>query len=258
MTKTSTPPREAPDLDANSEGAVGTEVAPLEDAPSLVRLAIEEKVPVEVLERIVALQERVTDRLARTEFFAALKAFQDEVPDLTRNKSANIVTQGGGKYGYTYASLDGIAQTVNPCLHRNGLSYSWTTEDSTPQMLNVVCVLRHVEGHEVRAVFPVPTDTKAAMSAAQKTGSALTYGQRMSLVSVLGLAATDDIDGADTTDQSYIDSGQVEELNNLITASKADSKKFLAFMGAEHMGDIRRTDFAKAVSALARKAVTTA
>ncbi len=223
----------------------------------LVKLAIEKDLDVDKLEKLIELQERVTARNARIEFFGALKAFQDEVPDLVRNKEANIVTGPGGKYGYTYASLDGIQKTVRPYLHQNGLSYSWTTEDSTPQVLNVVCVLRHVDGHETKSVFPVPTDTKAAMSAAQKTGAALTYGQRMSLVSVLGIAATDDVDGADQTDQSYISSGQVEELNDLITASKADSKKFLAFMGAEHMGDILQRDFARAVSALAKKAVTT-
>ena len=227
------------------------------DPPSLIKLALEKGVDVEVLERLVGLQERVTDRLARTEFFAALKAFQEEVPDLQKSKTAKIATSGGSSYSYTYAPLDGIAKLVRPHLNATGLSYSWTTEASTPQMLNVVCVLRHIDGHEERATFPVPTDTKAAMSAAQKSGAALTYGQRMSLVSVLGLAATDDVDG-DDTDQSYIDSSQVEELNNLITASKADPKKFLEFLGAEHMGDILQRDFARAVTALAQKAVTTA
>jgi hypothetical protein len=237
-----------------------TEIVPMEDAPSLVKLAIEQGVDVAILERLVALQERVTDRLARTDFFAALKSFQDQCPELHKSKTAKIATQGGSGYSYTYAPLDGIAKTVRPYLHQNGLSYSWTTEDSTPQMLQVVCVLRHIDGHEERAVFPVPTDTKAAMSAAQKTGAALTYGQRMSLVSVLGITATDDIDGAaeGSGEQGYISSEQVKELNDLIDATKADFKKFLAFMGVEMMGDIERRHFAKAVSALARKAVTTA
>ncbi len=236
----------------------GTAVAPLEDVPSLIRLAIEEKVPVEVLERIVALQERVTDRLARTEFFAALKAFQDDCPELHKSKSADIVTKSGGRYGYTYAPLDGIARTVRPILNMHGLSYSWTTEPSpNADLVQVVCVLRHVDGHEERAIFPVPHKTSAAMSEAQKYGAALTYGQRMSLVSVLGITASDDVDGADA-EQGVISADQVKELNDLIDASKADFKKFLSFMGVDMMGDIRRNDFAKAVSALARKAVTTA
>lgn len=230
------------------------------DVSSLVRLAIEEKVDVEVLERLVALQERVTDRLARIDFFAALKSFQDECPELHKSKSAQIVTKGGGKYGYTYAPLDGIAKTVRPILHKHGLSYSWTTEPSElANVLQVVCVLRHVEGHEERATFPVPTDTAAAMSAAQKSGAALTYGQRMSLVSVLGITATDDVDGAESEGgHGTISDDQVEELNDLITASKADFEKFKAYMGVEYIDEIKQHDFPRAVSALARKAVTTA
>ncbi len=235
---------------------VPDERAPMPDVPSLVRLAIDKGVDVEVLERLVALQERVTDRNARIEFFGALKAFQDNCPELHKSKTAQIATRSGSNYSYTYAPLDVIAKTVRPHLHTEGLSYSWTTEPGdNVNVLNVVCVLRHVDGHEERATFPVPTDTSAAMSAAQKSGAALTYGQRMSLVSVLGLTATDDIDG-DESNQGYVSSGQVEELNELITASKADPDKFLSFMGAENMGDILQRDFPRAVSALARKAVT--
>ena len=260
MKATKTPPQSAPELDTNREGAEGTDLAVTgTDVPSLIRLAIQEDLDVEKLERLIGLQERVTDRMARTDFFAALTAFQDEVPDLQKTKSAQIVTKSGGKYGYTYAPLDAIAKLVRPYLQANGLSYSWTTEDSTPQVLNVVCVLRHIDGHEERSTFPVPTDTQAAMSAAQKSGAALTYGQRMSLVSVLGLAATDDVDGAEGTgEQGTITDDQVKELNDLITASKADFEKFKAFMGVTHMDEILQRDFARAVSALAKKAVTTA
>jgi hypothetical protein len=206
-----------------------------------------------VLERLVALQERVTDRLARTEFFKALKSFQDDCPDLPKSKTAEIKTKGGGTYGYSYAPLDAIAKTVRPVLDRHGLSYSWTTEPSSDlRVLNVVCILRHVEGHEERATFPVPTDTSAAMSAAQKNGAALTYGQRQSLVSVLGITATDDVDGAG--DSATITSDQVKELNELITKADANFPKFLAYMDVEQLDHITQSDYGRAVSALKRKA----
>ena len=89
------------------------------------------------------------------------------------------------------------------------------------------------------------------MSAAQKNGAALTYGQRQSLVSVLGLTATDDIDGAG--EQEFITSEQVEKLNILITDSGADYHKFLSYMGTEHLGDITQRDFGRATSALKLK-----
>ena len=226
------------------------------DPPSLVKLAIEQGVDVEILERLVALQERVTDRLARTEFFAALKSFQDECPELPKSKTARIATSGGGSYSYSYAPLDGITKTVRPVLARQGLSYAWTTEANDDlSVLYVVCILRHVEGHEERATFPVPTDTKAAMSAAQKNGAALTYGQRQSLVSVLGITATDDVDGAASAEEpESITSAQIKDLNKLLTQSGADTKRFLDYMGVGALAEITQATFKKAVASLNRKA----
>lgn len=248
-----THPEKAPELDTNSEGAAGTELAPVTDVPSLVRLAIEQGVEVEVLERLVALQERVTDRNARTEFFKSLKAFQDDCPPLYKSETAKIATSGGGSYSYSFAPLDKIAKTVRPVLDKHGLSYSWTTEPSGDvRTLNVVCILRHVDGHEDRSMFPVPTETKAAMSGAQKHGAALTYGQRMSLVSVLGITATDDVDGAEGVEP--ITQDQIAELNDLIDSSGSDFKRFLAYMEVENIGEITQGQFQGAQSALVRKA----
>ena len=120
------------------------------------------------------------------------------------------------------------------------------------RVLHVVCILRHVEGHEERATFPVPTDTSAAMSAAQKTGAALTYGQRQSLVSVLGITATDDVDGVG--DDDTVSSEQIKVLNEMITESGADYKRFLSYMDVEQLGAINQNDFNKAVNSLKRKA----
>lgn len=251
---TRTQPQSAPELDTNREGAEGTALAVTgTDVPSLIRLAIQEDLDVEKLERLISLQERVTDRQARTEFFAALRAFQDDCPVLHKSKTAKIATSGGGSYSYSYATLDSIARTVRPILAKHGLSYSWTTDPSSDaKVLNVVCILRHVEGHEDRSMFPVPSDTSAKMSAAQKNGAALTYGQRQSLVSVLGVTASDDVDGAEGVEPLTPD--QIEELNDLVTSSGADYQRFLAYMEIDNMGDLTQGQFQDAQSALVRKA----
>ena len=235
-----------------------TDVAIVDPAQgSLVQLAIEKGVDVEVLERIVALQERVTTRNARTYFFEALSSFQENCPAIPKAKTASIATKSGASYSYTYATLDDIAEAIRPALTLHGLSYSWTTEDSeNPEILNVVCVLRHKDGHEQRATFPTPIDTGARMSAAQKTGAALTYGRRQSLVSVLGLTTTDDdVDGAAGASESEsIDSAQIKDLNKLLTSSGADTKRFLAYMGVDSLAAITQDDFKKAIASLNRKA----
>ena len=235
-----------------------TDVALVDPAQgSLLEMALEKGVDVEKLERLIALQERAADRNARSGFLEALRSFQEECPPPPKSKTAKIATAGGGSYSYSYATLDGIATTIRAVLHRHGLSYTWTTEASDDlSVLNVVCILRHVDGHEERATFPVPVETSAKMSAAQKTGSALTYGRRQSLVSVLGLTtAEDDVDGATgASDSESIDSAQIKDLNKLLSTSGADTKRFLAYMGVGALAEITQDDFKKAIASLNRKA----
>lgn len=228
-----------------------------EKVSGLVRLAIEKGVDVEVLERLVALQERVTERDARARYFEALGAFQEECPAIHKSKTADIATNSGGSYKYSFAPLDQIARTIRPFLKKHGLSYSWTTEaGANAGILEVICVLRHIDGHAESARFPVPTETKAAMSGAQKVGAALTYGQRQSLVSVLGLTTTsDDVDGAeaDDADGELVTPAQIDALSKRIDEVGADFHRFLTFMRVGALKEIPQRDFQKAMRALEMK-----
>ena len=228
------------------------------DAGSLMRLAIEEKVPVEVLERLMDLHERVDRRNARAAFFEALAAVQEEMPDVRKAKTAKIKTRGGGSYSYTFAPLEQITRTIRPVLRQHGLSYSWTTEDGGQGVLNVVAILRHVDGHEERATFPVPTGTDAAMSDAQKNGAALTYGKRQSLTSVLGLTtADDDVDGQATgagdKGEQKVNAGQVADLEALVQETGSHRGKFLQWLDVTSLDDLTMTQYHNAVKELERK-----
>lgn len=231
----------------DEETEVGQGLVPIsedvEEAGSLIRLALEKNTPVEVLERLVALQERVSDRNARTEFFDALAKFQDEMPEIRKSKTAKIATRTGGEYSYTYAPLEEITRAIREPLHQLGLSFAWTTEGMEGGNLNVVCVLRHIGGHEERSTFPVSTVTSAAMSEAQKHGAALTYGKRQSLTSVLGLTtADDDVDGVDPKDATPVTEDQMAELRKLIKEAGADEARLLAWVGVESFEEIPEGD----------------
>lgn len=228
------------------------EVSTGPEVNALLELAINKGVDVETLERLFELEQRVTERNARGAFFAALNAFQDDCPDIEQTKSAKIATKSGRDYEYTYAPLDEITRTIRPVLREHGLAYSWTTEQSDrADFLHVVCVLRHIDGHEERAVFPVPTATQAAMSGAQKQGAALTYGRRQSLVSVLGLTVSDDVDGAGQAQP--IDSDQIKTINELITAADVDFRAFYEYLEIEALDDLTVGDYQKAINALTVK-----
>jgi hypothetical protein len=226
------------------------------DANELVALAIQQKVPVEVLERLVALQERVSERNARGAYFQALANFQNECPQIAKSKTVDFATASGARTNYTYAPLEEITRVVRPILSAHGLSYSWTAEvGAQPGVLDVVCVLRHIDGHSETSRFPVPTETNAKMSGAQKNGAALTYGRRQSLIAVLGLTTADpDTDGRDTPDLEPITDEQARTLLDRIVATGSNMERFCKFLNVAKVEDIRATDYDKAVRALDRKA----
>jgi hypothetical protein len=227
------------------------------EVSGLVRLAIERGVPTETLERLVALQERVTERNARAAFFEAKSAFQQECPEIRKSKKADIATKSGARFAYTYAPLEEITRTILPVLTRHGLSFTWDIASvDGGKFMNVVCILRHVEGHEDRATFPVPVETGGRMSDAQAMGAALTYGKRQSLTSVLGLTTADeDTDAArrEPKSRSAITDHQLADLEALIDEVGADRPRFLRFMGVRDLADLPASDYPRAIEALEAK-----
>lgn len=234
-----------------------------DDPASLVRFAIERGVDVEVLERLVALQERVTERNARAAYFEALAAFQEECPEIRKTGKAKIATRAGTGFDYAYAPLDEIARTIRPYLKKHGLSYSHDVE-MQGEVMNVICVLRHIDGHEERSTFPVPIDTKAAMSGAQKNGAALTYGKRQSLIAVLGLTTADDDNdaasrphgrgrGAAEEEDGPISDRQLADLEALMTEVQADPERFTRWLGVAALAELPQSEYRRAVQALEAK-----
>lgn len=217
----------------------------------MLTLAIEKGVPVETLEKLMALHERVSDRQAASEFAAAFASFQHACPLIYKASTANVATKAGSKFSYTYAPLDEIARTVGPLLHEHGLSYTWDS-DVKERMLCATCTLRHVNGHSVTASFTAPTETSAGMSEQQKFAAALTFARRQSLVQVLGLTTTDEDTDARPTEM--ITDEQAASLEALITEVGADRAKFLKYLDIDDLlGGLRAADYAGAVRALEQK-----
>lgn len=208
------------------------------DAPSaLLHLALTQKMDVGVIERLVALEERIQARNAAHEFAEAMAAFQRECPSIKKTSTARVTTKGGSQYVYQYAELDEIARTVNPILGRLGLSYSWDSA-VTEKTVRVVCTLRHVNGHATTASFEAPSETLSqAMSAQQKVASALTYGRRQSLVQVLGLTTCDpDSDAADVEPGETITPDQVQILIALLNQRPDGAeRRLLEYLGIDSL-----------------------
>lgn len=223
------------------------------DIGQIIQFAIGQNVPVETIERLVALKERMDDRAAAQEYNVALARFQADCPPIQKKSTASITTNSGSSYKYSFAELDEIARTTRPILTRYGLSYSWDS-DVQGDKLVCVCTVRHIAGHAQSAKFALPTTTKSGMSDQQKVAAALTYARRQSLIQALGLTTTDaDTDSAAQAVEKITDD-QAKELEALVKASGADLARFLTYMRAPSIADIRARDFTTAKTALQAKA----
>lgn len=226
----------------------------------LLKFALDKGAPIESLERLVALQERIMDRNAAAEFFDAMAAFQRECPPIKKASRAEFVTKSGGRASYTYAELDEIARTVNPILARMGLSYTWDSTVAEGVMV-VTCTLRHRSGHAVTAKFGSKVEGSPLMSGHQATAATLTYARRQSLVQVLGLTTTDDDNdgqgahgGEREGSAGVVTDQQALEVEALITDTGADLPAFLGFFKIARVTDLPVSCFEQAKKMLRTKA----
>lgn len=216
----------------------------------LLRLAIEKGIPVEALEKLQALHERVSDRAAAMEYAGALATFQANCPPISKNREADYSTGTGIRVRYGYAELDHIARTIAPHLRAVGLSYTWDTAVKE-KVLEIRCTLRHVNGHAEVSLFSVPFESKAGMSEQQKFSAAGQFGRRLSLINVLGLTTTGDPE-IDNVDPTTITEQQATDLDALIQEVGADKMRFLTWAGVKSLAEIRVVNYDTCVKAVRR------
>lgn len=207
---------------------------------------------IEAVQTLVQLHREEQDRSAAREFAAARAQFQAECPIIPKSSMANITTKSGAKFGFPYAELDQIAETVGPTLHRHGFSYSWDAKFSDGQV-ECVCSLRHANGHCERATFTAPTDAASSMTGPQRNAAALTYAKRQSLLLALGISTGEPSDDAMRGSTEVISAEQVANLEALIAEVGADPVRFCAFMQVKVLTDIRASEYGRAVKALEEK-----
>lgn len=165
-------------------------VAPATPATMLER-AITSGANVEVMEKLLALQERWEANQARKSFDAALSEIRDDLPAIIKTKAANF---GQGRAAYKYEDLSEMIDQLSPCLAMHGLSFRWRTESTAPDSVTVSCILSHRDGHNESTSLTAKHDNSGGKNSIQAIGSVVTYLQRYTLKAALGIAASVDDD----------------------------------------------------------------
>ena len=167
---------------------------------TLISQAIENKVDVETMEKLMALQGRWEKNQAQKAFNIAMAKFQMECPTIAKTKK---VFEKGSKteVRYSYASLDSIIAQVKKPLGDNELSYSFD-EEKDEKFTNIICIVTHILGHSQRTGFKIPIGTEAYMSDVQKYGARMTFGKRYAFCNALGILTGDEDTDAVNTEAS--------------------------------------------------------
>lgn len=198
---------------------------------------------------------RMKDQSARQAFDAAMADAKAEIPPILKNRKVSYGT-GENKTEYAHEDLAGIAKIVDPILSKHGLSYRFRTSSKPNEPVMVTCVVAHRLGHFEENTLTAAPDGSGKKNGIQAIGSTLTYLQRYSLKSALGLSAALDDDGKTSeapADDGPISEEQLAELIALADEVGADKAKFCKFAKIDSFAEILKSRFEDAKKALRAK-----
>lgn len=191
---------------------------------------------VATIKEMLAIGREMEADQARRAFDAALSAAKAEIPPIIKNREVDF-TSTKGRTHYRHEDLGEIARTVDPILARHGLSYRFRTEQENGAV-KVTCIVAHRDGHAEENALSGARDETGNKNSIQQVGSTITYLQRYTLKAALGLAATDDDDGASAVPPAgTINAKQMDDLRDLIERSGTDIEKFCATYQIEALPD---------------------
>ena len=178
---------------ARDPGAPTVYPAPESTPSAMMVLAIQHNADPAVLQKLIDIQQQWESIQARKAYVEAMTEFKRECPSVLGRDATVDFSTSKGRTHYRHATLGAIINAITPMLSNNGLSIGWETTQSD-NTVNVTCNVTHRLGHRESTTLIGPRDDSGNKNAIQAVGSAVTYLQRYTLLSALGLATADQDD----------------------------------------------------------------
>lgn len=200
---------------------------------------------------------------------AALVAVQAEARDVFKGKEG---------YGYNYADLSSVLETVRPLLSKHGLSFTQLPgavelddkvlsepvrdEKGKPTgnfqpvhrlvgSVSLTTMIMHAaSGEYIESEMTMPFEEKKGLSSAQSVGMIITYMRRYSLTSLVGVAATDDMDAAEPP---LITTDELKGLRAVMTSAGMDEERVCAHYGVNTLGELSQDQYAAVLRVIDKK-----
>lgn len=245
------------------ESRQSQELSPAEVFSTIAQLAKDPATNVDTIERLIALQERMTTQQREAKFNEAMANMQPKLPVIAKNGRIEVRDKETGrvKHSTSYATYEDIDTAIRGLLFENGFSFSFDSVNS-PQggIVGVRAKLSHRAGHSITSQVPVSSEKSSPMmNSAQAIGAAVKYGRRNLVVMMLNLVTMDDEEGQREQGRvlDKITDGQVAQIEDMIQVlSEKDPKTragFLQYVGVDRIMDIPQFAFRSALNLLYSK-----
>lgn len=201
---------------------------------------------VAVIEKMLAIHERMKTKEAEQAFIASFHALQGEIPVIV----ATSIIPNRGKY----EKFEDVMRVVGPLLVRHGFSVSFSNS-SHENRITETCTLSHISGHSRQNSFTVRVGK--ADSETQADCKAATTAKRNALMNALNIVIRQDA-YQDEEDNAMVDGGiitqaEADELRCRVMSSGANELKFLEFAGAGSFEEIKSSMLPQCREVLARR-----
>ena len=225
--------------------------APLTPMAMLDR-AVASGASIEVLTKLMDLQERWERNHARKAYDEAMAAARAEFEPIRKNRHVGFDSKrvGAARTDYKHEDLAEVARTVDPILAKHGLSYRWRTTSNINEPVTVTCIVSHRLGYSEENMLSAGRDDTGNKNSIQAIGSTITYLQRYTLKAALGLAASNDDDGNAADDGEKIGAEDVQNICDMLAASKCPPATFLKWAKVEKIEDIPAAHYESCVDAI--------
>lgn len=224
------------------------EVQVVNKEPSqLIQLAIEKGgVDLDKLEKVMQLQREWEKGEAQKAYNRAMTAFKADPPKISKDKTVKF-----NATKWNYAPLHNVVEAITPALSKHGLSASWRTKQNGKVV--VACRISHELGHFEEIELSADADTSGSKNSIQAIGSTISYLQRYTLLSILGLAAEDMDDDGQGVAIEYIDDKQKSQLLDFFAELSVDTTKFCKFFNIDEIAKLPKSKYQQAIVVLEEK-----
>jgi hypothetical protein len=212
--------------------------------------AIRSGQPIEVIREIKDMVQEIAQDEARKAFVAARSAAKGEIPPIAKNRLVDF-SSSKGRTHYRHEDLAEIIETIDPILSKHGLSYEFVP-GQVGNKVTVTCIMSHEGGYAKEYPLTADEDQSGNKNSIQAVGSTITYLQRYTLKAALGLAASNDDDGAKHAQKAtdLLKPEQVEAVRDLIERTDTDIARFCETFKVDALPQLRVADYDSAVRSL--------